>query len=347
MDKLYYKNKIDIFITDYCKDHYFSGSLKITIKNQTIYQKSVGFADFENKIPFNDDSLFTLYSLSKPFCTLGLFKLVDKGLIDINAHPSKYLPQASGFDKNLKIHHLLRHISGLPDFEQTEEFKNKYAPANTCDLRKHVELISNYPMRFSPGQSSMYANVNFIFCALIIENVSGQKYSDYMKKEVFLPLEMKTAYVDDRDIVAKNKVKGYSVDKSGNFTPVEKSYNWLLGAGDIVGTVNDVYCLNKAIKNRLLLSEESWQEILTPSPLNSMGMGCSVYNWHNKYRISHNGGHYGFRTLHIQLPNDDFDLILLSNCDADSRTAISEGIHDIFYGKDDKVSIFEMDKGYI
>ena len=94
MDKLYYKNKIDIFIADYCKDHYFSGSLKITIKNQTIYQKSVGFADFENKIPFNDDSLFTLYSLSKPFCTLGLFKLVDKGLIDINAHPSKYLPMS-------------------------------------------------------------------------------------------------------------------------------------------------------------------------------------------------------------------------------------------------------------
>lgn len=54
--------------------------------------------------------------MTKPFCAIGLLKLKDKGLVDINSHPSRYVPEALGFDSRVTIRQMLNHISGLPDF---------------------------------------------------------------------------------------------------------------------------------------------------------------------------------------------------------------------------------------
>jgi len=122
-----------------------------------------------------------------------------------------------------------------------------------------------------------------------------------------------------------------------------------LGAADVVSTVEDVYCLNKAIKHKLLLSAESWDEILTPNPLNSMGLGCRVNEWYGKKRIVHNGGWNGFRTMHVQLPEDDFDIIVLSNSGwGNARRDIIEAVYSAYYGNSTlKSDVLEMDVGYI
>ena len=98
-----------------------------------------------------------------------------------------------------------------------------------------------------------------------------------------------------------------------------------------------------------MLKPETWAQVLTPSPLNHMGMGCTITQWHGKTRITHNGGHPGFRTLHVQLPEDDFDIILLTNASwGDARKDFAEAIHEIFYGQNTGLSEeFKMDAGYI
>ncbi len=342
-------NKLDSFIEDYYNRNKNSGILRITYKDEILYEKYIGYANIENKVRFTKDSIFTFYSLSKPFCAIGLLKLADKNLIDIDAHPSKYLPEAKGFDSKVTIRHLLHHISGLPDFNQTAKFEQKYKTGFSHELRTHLKELTDYPMVFEPATKGMYANINFIIPALIIENVTGMSYQEYMKKEVFEPLGMKTASVDNEKVTAlNNRVTGYEIDENKNIISVDRMLNWVLGAADIIGTVDDVYCLNRAIKHNLLLKPETWDEVLTPSPLNSMGMGCTVSTWHNKIRITHNGGWDGFRTLHIQLPEDDFDIIFLSNSGwGNARNDFAEAIHDAFYGCDNSVSQeIKMDTGY-
>lgn len=335
-------------IAKYCEANHIFGVLRVTIKDKTEYEQYVGFADIQNSVSFTSESMFTLYSLSKPFCAIGLLKLRDKGLVNIDNHPSEYVPEAEGFDERVTIRHLLHHTSGLPDFHQNPEFAKKYAPGYAKYIREHLKILADYPSYFAPGTDSRYANINFVLCALIIENVSGMHYSEYMTKEVFEPFGMKNAVVDNEDLIIDNRVKGYEL-LNNRLCETEKNHNWLLGAGDIVATIDDVYCLNKAIKNNLLLSEKTWQEILTPSPINDKGMGCTISDWHGKKRITHNGGHTGFRTLHIQLPEDDFDLIFLSNSGfGDARNAISEMVHSFFFGNDHTAyTPMDMDKGYI
>lgn len=338
---------LDERISAYCERHSIMGALRITLKDEIIFEKNMGLASIEANIPFDKESRFTLYSLSKPFCVLGLMKLVDKGLVDLDSHPSVYIPEAAGFDARVTIRQACHHISGIPDFGQSPGFAERYAPGPAHLTREHLKILVTFPQYFEPGTRGMYANINMILCALIIENVTGIPYGEYMQKEVFEPLGMKNAAVvtDKSQIV--NQVQGYDL-VDGKLVPVDPSFDWLIGAGDIVATVDDVYKLNGAIKHRLLLSDKLWDEILTPAPQNQMGMGCTVNIWHDKLRIVHNGGHYGFRTLHIQLPNDDFDVILLSNSGfGNARGDILQIIHSIIYERDDVQQEIEMDKGYI
>ncbi|MBE6931175.1 MAG: beta-lactamase family protein [Ruminococcaceae bacterium] len=333
-------------IRAYCDREQISMTLRVTRCDRIEYELSCGYADLASKTPFDRHSMFSFYSLSKPFCAIGLLKLRDRGLVDIDAHPSKYLPEAKGFDERVTIRHLLHHTSGLPDFEQCTEFCSTHKPGYARFARAHLRELSALPSCFAPGTSARYANVNFVIPALIVENITGLPYSEYMKREVFDPLGMNCAVVDDEGRVIPNRVKCYELD-GDHPVEVNRSLDWMLGAGDIVGTVDDVYCLNRAIKHRLLLRPETWQEVLTPSPLNGMGMGCTVGEWHGAMRIQHNGGHTGFRTLHIQIPADDFDIILLSNSGYGSaRPDLSSMVHDAFYGSSN-APLAPMDTGYI
>ncbi len=340
--------KLTRFIDNYYGEHQNSGYLRITLKDKIIYERAIGFADIENKVAFTKQSMFTLYSLSKPFCAIGLLKLQDRGLVDIDLHPSEYLPEAKGFDGRVTIRQMLHHTSGLPDFVQTAHFDKTHATGLPHEMREHLLELSRFPLVFGPGTDAMYANVNFIISALIIENVSGMRYADYMKNEVFEPFGMHTATVDHEGMVIEQRVKGYEL-KEGKPSHVNRNLHWSFGAGDIVGTADDVYSLNRAIKHKLLLKKETWDEILTPSPINSMGMGCIVLPWHGKTRIMHNGGSRGFRTLHMQLPEDDFDIIFLSNSGwGNARFEIADAIYEAFYGDSEKIGEdVKLDAGYI
>lgn len=338
---------LDQKVRDYCLENNIHGVMRLTVKDQILYEASIGWADMEKQAPFTKDSMFTLYSLSKPFCAIGLMILVDRGNVRLEDHPGVYVPEAAELDNRITVNHLLHHTSGLVDYGQVPELNEKYAPGHPRFARAHVRALAQYPILFAPGTQARYSNINYVLCALIIENISGMNYADFMAKNIFPPLGMKTAVVDDERKVIANRVTGYHL-AGGQLTPIPKCHDWMLGAGDIVGTIEDVFCLNKAIKHKLLLSDSAWEQILTPDPLNSMGKGCTITKWHGKYRITHNGGHLGFRTLHIQLPDDDFDLIFLSNSGGgNARSDLAEIVYEEYYGTDLEISdMIEMDKGY-
>lgn len=335
-------------ISEYCSVNRITGMLRVTVMDRIRLQWSFGYADWENRIPFAEDSMFTLYSMSKPFCAMGLLRLKDMRLVALDAHPGHYVPEAAAFHPHVTVRQLLQHTSGLPDFEQTGDFRQKYAPGSVGKIREHLKLLSGYPSHFLPGSAGMYANINYSLAALIIENVTSLPYAEYMHREVFDPLGMKHTVVDKEGLYIPGRVTGYE-PVNGRLAPVKKSLDWMLGAGDLVATVGDVYTLNLAVKHRLLLTPETWDEALIPSPLTQKAMaGCTVSLWHGKHRITHNGGHTGFRTLHIYLPQEDFDIIFLSNCGyGNARNDIAEMVYGAFFEGDRAAEHMEMDTGYI
>ncbi len=332
-------------IAAYCRQNRLSLFLRVTRQDQILLEQGFGYADRELQIPFTADSMFTLYSMSKPFCAIGILLLADQGLVDLDAHPGNYVPEAVGFDSRVTIRQLLQHTSGVPDFGQDTHY------LECCgDVRQDLKALTTFPSHFDPGAGDRYSNIGYFVSALIIENISGLSYPEYMQKFVFAPLGMKTAQIDHPGLVIPNRVQGYRLDENDQVTPCEKSYNWMLGGGDMIGTADDVYALNRAVKQKLLLKPETWEQVLTPSPINNKGFGCTVTQWHGKFRITHNGGHRGFRTLHIHLPEDDLDVIFLSNSGFHNpaRTDVLEMIYQAIYDpKAQAEQPLPMDGGYI
>jgi len=341
--------QLDRVLDDLCAREQYSGVLRLTLRDRVIFEKYMGYADRENKIPFTNDSVFNLYSMTKPFCAIGFMKLVEQGLVDLDRHPGAYLPEARGFDSRVTLRQILQHVGGLPDFEQDTDMEKRYPGHTGAQQRACIEeLAANYPQHFAPGTGDHYANINYILPALIIEELTGRAFPEYMKNEVFEPLGAHTAQIANMDTVVEHRVKGYGL-RDGDVVYVGHTEDWMYGAGDGIGRADDVYCLNKVVKHRLLLKPESWEQILTPSPLSGKGFGCAVIKWGEKHRIQHNGGHRGFRTLHIHVPEDDFDLILLSNSGwGNARVEITRAVFDACYGTNNQMlSLGEMDKGYV
>ena len=342
-----FAEKMDAYMDAYAELYLFSGMLRVTHRDQIIYQRNVGYADFEHKTPFTEKSLFTLYSISKQFCAIGALLLYDRGLLDLDVHPSRYLPEVAGAHPELTVRHLLHHTSGLCDLAGTESLK--YRSADKPDMRQAVAYFASLPHQFQPGTQCQYCNINFTILALIIENLSGMAYADYIARYVFAPLGMKTARVDDNKLVLEDRVRGYDFNGPDLVSTSRLPPRFGIGAADVIATVDDVYRLNHAIKHRLLLKPATWQLLLTPSALGPYAMGCQVAQWHGKTRIQQNGGHNGFRTLHIYVPEDDLDIILLSNTGFGiARGSVVDAIHTAFYGEAGGTTKADsMDTGYI
>ncbi len=302
----------DTQLGDYCAEQHFMGAVRVTLKDEIIYERNFGYADIETKQNFDAASMFTYYSVSKPFTAIAFMRLFDRGLIDLEAHPAKYLDEASGFDRGVTLRQILTHTSGLPDFEQDHDFRDNHRPGTPERLREHLKMLSSFPQHFAPGTDTFYANVNFIILALICENLSGKPWADYIRSEVFEPFGMTNAVVDWAGKVINHRVTGYEVE-NGAPQKRERTTDWVFGAGDIVGTVDDLYRINHAIKNRAVLSKKAWDEVLTPSKINTYGFGCNIEYAGNIKQIVHRGGHVGFRTGHVMMPDDDLDFIMLSN----------------------------------
>lgn len=351
-------SELDAAVRRYCDENKIFGVMRVTVGGSVVYDAKIGYADLASKREFDEKSMFTFYSLSKPFTAIGFLKLYDRGLVDLDEHPGKYLAEAKELDGRITLRQMLCHVSGLPDFEENRAFfedpaacadeDGKLPAYYTRRILHDMKRLHELPLHFDPGTGGWYASVNIMTPALIIERITGRDFAEYMKNEVFLPMGMTSTQIDEPGKYVENRVTGYELTESGEMVPIPPIADWLKGAGDMIGTVDDVYCLNKAIKNRTILRPETWETALTPDPHSSMGMGCTVTEWHGKRRITHNGGHKGFRTFHVQLPDDDFDVIILSNSGyGDARNALTEIAHDFFYGADDKLGyIPEWDKGF-
>lgn len=197
-------------------------SLCVIHKGEEVYRREFGMADAERNIPMTKDSIFRCYSMTKPITSVAVMTLVEQGRLALSDAASTYLPgfqnqkvlTESGLvpvKREVTIQDLLDMTAGVtypdasfPAGEYMQKMIDKYyaeleqgKPTTTYDL---ANLIGQQPLEFQPGEGWRYS-----FCAdvlgAIIEVVTGQKFSDYLKETIFRPLGM----VDTDFYVPKEK----------------------------------------------------------------------------------------------------------------------------------------------
>lgn len=172
------------------RDHGLGGlTLSIVRDDEIAMARGYGLADIGSARPVHpDETLFRIGSVSKTFIWTAVMILAERGLIDLDADLNDYLSQfeiTPAFLEPVTMRQIMHHRGGF------EDSLRLFAVADD-DPRSLAELLAEHqPTRvFPPGQRSSYSNWASALAALVVENVSGRPYGDFLQDELLTPLGM-------------------------------------------------------------------------------------------------------------------------------------------------------------
>lgn len=186
------------------------------------YFESLGHADRERGTPVKDDTIFRLFSMTKPVTSVALMTLYEQGYFQLNDNVHRVIPQfrdmevyVSGQGENIvtrppkrpmTFRDLLSHQSGLSygdglaklagiNTDLLHPVDQVYAARGVergrgDNLKEFVDRISGVPLHFDPGEKWMYSYSTDV-CGYLVEAISGQPFAEYLREHIFEPLGMK------------------------------------------------------------------------------------------------------------------------------------------------------------
>jgi CubicO group peptidase (beta-lactamase class C family) len=175
------------YLTSLADTSHFQG-VALIVKGNTIIHKSVyGKSNREENKPIDFRTQYLLGSLSKSFVSVAIMQLVEAGKLNLFTPVKNYLPELKeGLAKGLNVHLLLKHQSGLAtNLDAVTKYQLMEVTSNEL-----LVLINKTERRSEPGIKFEISALNFMLLGLVIEKLSGKSYEDYMKENLFIPLQL-------------------------------------------------------------------------------------------------------------------------------------------------------------
>ncbi|MEW8995740.1 serine hydrolase domain-containing protein [Clostridium sp.] len=311
--------KINDFMELYCNTWAFSGSILVVQKGETIIKKGYGQASIEHNIPNTPKTKFRICSITKQFTAMAVMMLQENGLLSVNDNIYKFFPECQQLDKRITIHHLLTHTSGLQYlFGQNFPImysKSKHTHEDMFNVFKDKHLLCD------PGEMWNYSNYGYYLLGCIVEKVSGVTYDEFLKKNIFEPLNMKNTGIEKNKAIVPGLANGYYLNDNDLMHTDYVNMDTTFGSGEIYSTVEDMLIWDQALYNGGLVSEETLDTIFSPyansgergTEDNDYGYGWFIDKMYGRKRISHDGGGLGFITGFDRYINEQVSIIVLSN----------------------------------
>ena len=193
----------------------FSGVVSIKEKGHNLYQEAFGYAEISNKRENNRDTKFGIASGAKFFTALGIGKLVEEGKLSYEDRLGSITELFPNFHPDVKIQHLLSHTSGVPDYfdeDVMDDFSELWIDQPMYLLRStrdFLPLINKGKTMFEPGEKFHYNNGAYIVLGLVIEEISGMNFTDFINKNILEPAGMKKSGYFAMDQLPENTALGY------------------------------------------------------------------------------------------------------------------------------------------
>jgi len=178
---------------------------------QVAYFKSQGLMDRERRKPVTDDTIFRLYSMTKPITSVALMTLFEQGHFQLNDPVSRFIPawrkhkvwvsgegatmEAVAPTRPMTMRHVLSHTGGLTYGATNHPVDRVYREAGVGrgageTLSGFAEKLAKVPLRYQPGERWMYS-LSTDVCGYLVEAISGKRFDQYLQETIFDPLDMK------------------------------------------------------------------------------------------------------------------------------------------------------------
>jgi CubicO group peptidase (beta-lactamase class C family) len=290
---------------------------------ELVWSMGFGFADINAKMPMTATTEFRMASNSKLFTAIAIMQLREEGKLRLDDPVLKYLPwfkakPAGDDDGPITIEQLLSHSSGLQ--REASDHWASYEFPTTGEIQR---LYADRQAVFAPSVRWKYSNLAFAVAGLVVEKVSGERWADYVERNIFAPLGMNASSVD------KN-VPGLAVpygrrmpDGSREVLPFVDAR----GMAAATGVTSNVADMAKFISaqfrrgprgGRQIVSGASWREMLRVRSVeenwtSGTGLGFDVKRVKDRTYVGHAGGYPGNTTQTLIQLDDKVGVIVLTN----------------------------------
>ncbi len=333
-------SKIKSFL-DHLESKDFSGTILVAKNDSIVQKRAYGLANKELDVKNEIDTKFNIASITKTFTAVAILQLYEQGKLDLNIPIGNYLADYPNekVRESVTISQLLTHTAGLPNFYVTNfldrckfEFK---------EVEDFVPLFVNDTLLSEPGTEYNYDAAGYVLLGLIIEEVTGENYYDYLKENIFQKANMSNTDAYEVDAIVKNKASGYTFVSDTTKTLKNNIYYLSKASpgGFHYSTVEDLFNFNKALFNNKLISRKTLELMIKPRVKGyntHLGYGIDVDQRYNETILGHSGGWYGISGEIIYLPESNYTITILSNVDSDmdsGQVMVSGFFKDLLAGR--------------
>jgi CubicO group peptidase (beta-lactamase class C family) len=315
-------SRIDKIIQQNMKTHQITGaSVSIVDSDEIIYSKGFGFADKTNKKLVDSDTVFRIGSITKVFTASAIMQLVEQGKINIDRSVKDYIPDFSVKSiftdtRQITIRDLLCHHSGLP----CDDLRN-YFSSDPEMFRSTKEYLANTYLICPPGTMFNYSNLGINLLGILIEEVTGMPFYQYIENMILSRLKMTSSAIILTDELRNNISKPYNKGKE----QVENVMKYI-PPGGIHSTAHDMAIFMASVINEgkgLFQYKATLDAMLTPQYSDNQidfninnGLGWFIGKPGLDYSgkvIWHDGGTPNFFSLMVIIPEHKLGITILTN----------------------------------
>lgn len=237
-------------------------SLMVIRNNETALRKNIGFAHIQNNLKIEDNTIFRIFSMTKPITAVALMTLYDEGKFQLDDKVSDFIPEFATtkvYNSEIKtlepqntpmtIRHLLTHTSGLTyGWDQKSYVDSLYRVTGAAGwdgvLGDKIKILAGIPLKHQPGTKYEYS-VSIDVAGYLVEVLSGMPLDQYMKTKIFKPLKMEdTGFYVPEDkhnrFAAVYTIKNDSLqEQASNGMNFKVPATLFSGGGGLVSTIDD------------------------------------------------------------------------------------------------------------
>jgi CubicO group peptidase (beta-lactamase class C family) len=311
-------------------------SVMVMKDGEIVAQKSYGMANLTYDVPMTDKTLHNIGSTSKHFLALGLLLLQEEGKLSLDDDVRKHIPELPEFEHTVTLRNLVTHTNGYREFINLMIMTGRNVSSN-LDIDEIIEIVQRQPeLQNVPGTEFNYNNTGYAILTEVIKRVTDTPFDEWMKKNLFEPLEMHHTVVRTRsDQVVENRSTGYSYGSNGYQEVTD--LGGAAGAGGIHITMDDFSKWIQNMNQPVVGTQEMIEKMTTPFELKNgnstgYGLGLFIQEYKGLKQIHHGGGDVAHRSMFMIFPEIDAAVVTQSNL-ASFNGAIPNRIADLFFGE--------------
>lgn len=285
----------------------FGGVVYVEINGEPYMTYAAGTLDSGEQITV--DTSMPIGSVSKQFCAASILLLQEQGKLSLTDTLDKYFPEYSEANK-ITLHDMLSMRSGIPEYNFSIATYDVPKAENIAALK---EDIFNRPLTSEPDIYFEYSNSNYFLLALIVEQVSEMNYTDYVRENFWIPLNM--THTGSLEELPSSPEWAHGCTYEG----LDKQPGLTEGCGDMISNAADMTIWLNSLKNGEIISKQSFESMITDY---SDG---KQYGYGFRPGISGGAAHAGENGIYTSFDyinaDKQFTLFMASNTETSTKTS--------------------------